>query len=293
MPSFSSADRIGLDYHILDASNNRISYLTSSSFANAPFTKVILSNNELNSSTTSIPDNAFNGDEKSIFELDLSSNHLTSLPLALTHLSNITMLDVTDNPIAYSTDFTYRAMKAMGDSMRDFRFGSQQLEEWPKTLNHFQQLQKLEVDGISSRLQVVPPEGFRGFETTLLELNIHHTSLIGVPIGISKLRNLQTLHFDDNPYVKNRGVLVQSFPIFGTSHKLRELTLNNDGLTKFPEVIKYLRGLQSLSLDENILDFVSDANLLGNITINSLTLRNCKLSRVPGALSDLQLPNYP
>ena len=180
------------------------------------------------------------------------------------------------------------SMKALGDTLHDFSFGSRQLDEWPKTLNHFQELQKLTVDGLSNRIRVVPPEGFHGFETTIFELTIKNTDLIAVPIGISKLRNLKILHFDNNPYVSDRGVLVQSFPIIAGHHRLQELSLNYDGLTKFPAVIKYLRNLTKLSLDGNALDFISDTTLEGNITVTELTLKDCSLGRIPGALSDLR-----
>ncbi|XP_062601062.1 leucine-rich repeat and death domain-containing protein 1-like [Saccostrea cucullata] len=282
IPSFS-ASNVAAEYDVLDLRQNSITSLNNGSFTNAPFKTVYLSNNGLNDSLIST--GAFEGLKDSVTYLDLSHNSLHHLPAALKDLNKIEDLDVSHNPMLSSRDFKDDVMKAMGDTITSFTFGSDQLFGWPTTLNHFVQLQRLHVDEMGRFMKVLPPEAFHGFETTLLHLTIEHTHLVAVPIGISRLRNLEELHFDDNPEVTDRGVLIQSFPL--SSHKLRTVSLNADGLTKFPPVLKYLRGLSNLSLDRNVLDFLSDASISGNVTVVNLTLIDCGLDRIPGALADL------
>lgn len=286
VPSFAGVN-VAADYDVLDLSENSITSLNNRSFANAPFKTVYLSNNGLNDSGISV--GAFDGLKDSVTHLDLSHNNIRHLPTALKELSKIEDLDVSHNPMRYTNDFKDEVMKALGDTITSFTFGSSQLLSWPTTLNHFVQLQSLHVAEMGRFIKVLPPESFHGFETTLLYLKMENTKLVAVPLGISRLRNLQELHFDDNPQVTDRGILIQSFPI--RSQKLRTVSLNGDGLTKFPPVLKYLRALKNLSLDRNILDFLSDASISGNVTVSNLSLIDCGLDRIPGALADLDYLN--
>jgi leucine-rich repeat protein SHOC2 len=274
---------VAAEYDVLDLRGNSITSLNNRSFANGPFKTVYLSNNGLNDSGISV--GAFDGLKESVTFLDLSHNNIRHLPTALKQLDKIEELDVSHNPMRSTADFKDDVMRAMGDTITSFTFGSNQLLSWPTTLNHFVQLQKLHVDQMGRFVKVLPPEPFHGFDTTLLYLKIENTNLVAVPLGISKLKNLQELHFDDNPQVMDRGVLIQSFPL--KSQKLRTVSLNGDGLTKFPPVLKYLRALDNLSLDRNILDFLSDASISGNVTVSNLSLIDCGLDRIPGALADL------
>ena len=285
IPDFSSLN-VATDYDVLDMRDNNLKSLDNSSFTNAPFKTVYLSRNMLDDRNISA--GAFGGLGNSVKYLDLSYNRIQNLPVALKQLDQIEDVDVSHNPMRLSKSFTTDIMRAMGDTILSFTFGNDNLFAWPESLNHFVQLQRLHVDQLGAYMQILEHEAFHGFETTLQYLKIENTNLIAVPIGISKLRNLQELHFDNNPQVSDRGVLIQSFPLVDGSPKLRVVSLDRDGLTKFPPVLKYLRALESLSLDGNALDFLSDASISGNVTASNLSLVDCSLDRIPGALSDLK-----
>eukprot|EP00105_Crassostrea_gigas_P027234 XP_011448489.1 PREDICTED: leucine-rich repeats and immunoglobulin-like domains protein 3 [Crassostrea gigas] len=284
MPDFSSLG-VASNYDTLDMRNNNLTTLDNASFVGAPFETVYLSHNNL--ADRFISAGAFEGLVDSVKILDLGFNNIQKLPTALKELNMVEELDVSHNPMRFSNSFPADIMRAMGDTITAFTFGNNQLVSWPESLNHFVQLQKLHVDQLGSFMQVLTPEAFHGFETTLLYLKIENTNLIAVPIGISKLKNLEELHFDDNPQITDKGVLIQSFPLKFEPPKLRIVSLDGDGLTKFPPVLKYLRALDKLSLDRNLLDFLSDASIEGNVTATELSLVNCGLDRIPGALSDL------
>ncbi|KAK3096219.1 hypothetical protein FSP39_024584 [Pinctada imbricata] len=281
VPSFPTNMVFYSTYQTLDLSNNNLTVLRNGDFNQAPFKKILLRNNHIRS----IDAHGFHGAANTLIELDLSNNELHYLPVALSELESIKKLDVSGNPIEYGHNFNESVMKSIGDTILEFSFGGSSLSSWPRSLKHFPLLQSLTLDGTSDRLTIVPPDGFHGFTTTILKLNIRNTKLIGVPLGISRLRNLRELHFDNNPYVGDRGILVQSFPT-GAASNLHTMSLNGDNLTKLPVVLRYLPSLRNLSMDNNPLHFIND-NEFGELrTINYLSMKNCSFPRIPAALSD-------
>ena len=281
LPNFPSDQNFYSTYSFLDVEGYNLTSIPNGALDNAYFKKITLKNNVI----SRIGNSAFHGEANHLVELDLSGNKLNALPLALSELAQITKLDISGNPILSDINFTDSVMRAIGDTMLDFSFGSRDLDVWPKSLRHFPLLQRLTLNGASNRLTIIPPDGFHGFETTLLFLNIRDTHLIAVPLGISKLQNMKELHFDNNPFVGDRGILVQSFPT-GASSKLQTMSLNGDSLTKFPVVLTYLPALRNLSMDDNPLFYVDD-NALGEIrTVRYLSIKNCSLNRIPAAMSD-------
>lgn len=265
---------------ILNLMRNDIHNLTTDIFKNVRVKIINLSGNKINK----IQSGAFNNVKDNLIELILKDNALTKLPEEISNLGKIQSLDVRGNPIE-DPNFTDSVMYQIGDSITDFKFGSAELDKWPQSLSHFQELNSLMLDTTSSNMQVIPAEAFHSFETTLTQMTIQNTELLVVPIGVSTLRNLKTFHFDHNHKVGDKGVLLQSF--VNQHSSLQTLSLIDDRLTKFPRVLRYLSSLKNLTMDQNTLAFVNDEaiGLLGNVKI--LSLKNCSLDRVPGALSNL------
>jgi hypothetical protein len=106
-------------------------------------------------------------------------------------LSKLKVLNVSNNFVGNTVlDMTESVMRALGDTITDFTFGSKMQRTWPVSVTtHLQDLHRLEVTGLHPSFTIIPSNAFHSFETTLFELSIHNTNLLVVPLGISNLRN--------------------------------------------------------------------------------------------------------
>lgn len=297
LPAFKSA----ASFRILKLGNNSFTSVPDNSFASLNVSEIDLSNNQI----VTIGLNAFAGVSSSLSKLNLAHNKLRTLPTAIGDLPKITELDVTWNPIPgytpgshhrHGTDgLTDSVMRNIGDSITIFKFGDPKMTSWPQSLDHLNQLKELTVAGIN--LPYWPAQCFHGFEQTLQSLTIEYAyNLEAVPLGISTLTHLKILHLDHLHVLHADGTQstfgddsMISAPFSSLAQTLEQLSLNYDGLTTFPEGIQDLQYLKKISLDGNDLQFVSDEaiKLLKNANVSSLSLKNCNLKRVPGAISDL------
>ncbi|KAK3586543.1 hypothetical protein CHS0354_022675 [Potamilus streckersoni] len=267
-------------YRVIDLRNNQITRLSKSDFNNINVSEILLDNNYI----SSIENDTFQNLRNDLRLLDLEHNQLTYLPPELGTLGKLEFLDLRENNIP-SIGFNDMIMRQMGDYMRKFYFGHMQLDEWPLSIRHFQQLRQLELyGGIMSQL---PVSAFQGFEWTITDLSIRNTKLISVPIALQDLHNVETFHFDDNTLVGDAGILAPAFA--GMVKSVKTLTLENDSLTDFPDILLTLQTVQSLSLARNKLEFVSDASVrkIASPNLTNLNLEECDLDRIPGALSQL------
>ena len=230
---------------------------------------------------------AFDGLDGSLHYLNLGSNELKVLPTAIAQLDELRHLDVTYNNIN-ETSFTESVLYAIGDKLTIFEFGSSALRDWPSTVRHLQALDLLNVTGGS--FFTLPPSAFHGFEGTLTTLSMQNTELIAVPLALSRLRYLNNLYFDHNHQIGDSGILIPSFGGSNLLSHLHYISLIDDSLRVFPTLLRFLPNVETLVLDSNRLVFVSDASVdvAVGTKISTLSLRNCSLSRVPGALSKLK-----
>ena len=260
--------------------HNRISYIPDNAFQNINVTSIHLDNNLI----SSIRSDAFTSVQTQLKELDLSGNRLRNIPHAIGKLDNLTLLDVSWNPIDCA-NYTDDVMKSLGDFITVFRFGDTSLTYWPTTIRHFQGIQELSFYG--GQMQNLPTTAFTGFERTLHKLLIKGTGLIETPIALQDLHNISELHFDDNVRVGDAGILIPAF--VGMTNSLHTLSLENNSMTVFPRVLITLHQVHNLSLARNDLQFISDrsVSVVGNNNITTLNLQFCNLNRIPGALSKL------
>ncbi|XP_061194230.1 leucine-rich repeat-containing protein 40-like [Saccostrea echinata] len=265
-------------YHRLDLSNNSIGTLHSHAFRGLNQLRDLdLSDNHL----TTIDRHAF-ADIANITRLSIASNQLTSLPDALNDLSNLEALDVTDNPIPPDTHIGFKndIMRHLGGKLKEFHFGDDIITTWPQSTNHLQALEILDLNG--GNIGYIPPFFTDGFRSRLRSLTIRNTRLPTTPI-LTGLRSLKELHLDNNPF-HDYGVLENSFTGLDA---LETLSLNSDLLTKFPPILQHLPNLVSVALDGNSFYYISDnaITLIHGTNITELSLRDCNLDRVPGALT--------
>lgn len=254
--------------------------LNSNSFTNWNLTDVRLENCNLTDS--SFNPNTFNSLADELRTLSLPNNGITKLPTALSKLTRLISLDVSDNPID-DQHFDENIMRDIGDTLQNFTFGGSALHKWPVALKHLPNLQELILT--SGDISILPPRAFHGFEGTLYRLTIAHTNLRSVPLAIARLRYLQELHFDHNTNVGDYGVRIPI--ISGLLPYLYQMSLKDDNITEFPEVLKSFQKLSVLNMDENDLKFVSDKSASAVTHISDLSLKNSGITRVPGAIQDI------
>ncbi|KAJ8309807.1 hypothetical protein KUTeg_011672 [Tegillarca granosa] len=266
------------NYDKLDLSNNFLTVIGPDAFAPFGVKEILLSHNNI----THIENYAFRGLENKVEKLDISNNKLTVLPDALSHLNTLSTLDVSGNPIPAS-GFTEQIMRAIGNTLTKFVFGHPTvLTKWPSSTSHFPRLTDLELNG--AYIFYLPQNSFHSFERTLTNLTIKNTQMSTVPLGLSRLPRLTEFHFDHNLNAGDDGIIEQSF--VGLS-RLRILSLRDNGLNRFPFVLKPLVELNDLSLDDNKLLVISDeaVKYINNSRIQNLRLVNCSLDRIPGAIT--------
>lgn len=291
------------NFHMLKLGNNSLTSIPNNVFSTLNISEIDLSNNRI----STIGLTAFTGIRSSLQTLTLAHNSLTSLQPAFSVLAHLTTLDVSWNPIpgftpshsshhrGHGTDgLTDSVMKGFGSTLTSFKFGHPSMTSWPKSIDHLNQLNELTVTGVN--IPYWPATCFHGFKHTLQSLVIEYVSLDAIPLGISTLTGLKSLHLDHLDVPKPNGSPSKfgddsmiSAPFSSLFQTLEELSLDYDGLTTFPEGIQQLKKLRSLSLNGNDLEFVSDEaiTILKNANVSRLSLRNCSLKRVPGAISDI------
>lgn len=262
--------------------------LHTNSFNKWILTEVVLDNCNLTDSSFS--NDTFNGLENVLRTVSLANNNITRLPNALSKFAKLEHLDVSGNPINEHS-FGEDILRDIGDHLLTFSFGTaiggKELTKWPTTLKHLQRLQELTLT--AGNINIISSRAFHGYEGTLLRLTIAHTNLRSMPLAISRLRFLQELHFDHNTNVGDYGVrvpLLRGFLLY-----LNELSLKDDNITTFPEVLKSFDRLEIVNLDENNMKFVSDKSANAVTQISSLSLQNSGITRVPGAIQDITLLN--
>ncbi|KAL3848484.1 hypothetical protein ACJMK2_019337 [Sinanodonta woodiana] len=283
IPTFVPSDKY---IQTLRLYNSGLIDITNSSFFGMKVSDILLNNNSI----SLVHHGAFNGVEILINAVNLSFNALTTIPTAIGTLTRIQTLDISINPIgqsAFDSEEGEEVLRRIGDTLYEFSFGDNALHEWPRTLRHLVVLKTLHV--LSGSFKTLPPSAFYGFEGTLLNLRIENTKLIAIPVALSRLIYLGRLNFDHNHFIGDAGILVPAFSRTILTH-LKELTLKDNSLTVFPNILKYLGGVSKLILDGNRLDVIGDNSIevIAASNVTDLSLRNCSLNRVPGAISRMK-----
>ncbi|KAK3094488.1 hypothetical protein FSP39_002379 [Pinctada imbricata] len=274
-PTFSSA----VHYQQVIVIDSNLRSLGPNAFPSLNTSKLVLHNCSLQS----IDNHAFRNLAQDLKSLVMSKNHLVILPDALKDLSKLEELDISDNNIP-DDQFNEDVLRTLGYTLKKLTFGSSpEIANWPHILRHLTVLQELNVT--RADIEFLPETAFQGFEGTLLKLTIKHTLLRSVPLAVARLKYLEAFNFDDNLYVGDYGVNVPI--ISGIMPYLTNISLTDDSLTTFPEVLKAFQKLKAVEMSLNDLKFVSDIAADAVKQVKYLSLRNSNITRVPAALDDI------
>lgn len=254
--------------------------LPNNTFEHLTVTRLSLANNRLENSDFEF--NTFSG--LTVKDVDLSNNRLLKIPEAVINVKNIKGLSVSGNGIENFHSQT-EIMKKIGDTLVRFSFGDDNFDsKWPTELKYFPRLEELNVT--RGEFGLMPIDAFYGFERTLKKLWIEHTRLQSVPLAFGRLNYLTELHFNHNQRVGDYGMNVPL--VRGILKHIGLITLLDDNITTFPQILGKFDNLTKLDMGENMLKFVSDQSANSIKLVTSLSLRNASISRIPGALQDMR-----
>ncbi|OWF49113.1 chondroadherin-like [Mizuhopecten yessoensis] len=254
--------------------------LPNNTFNRLTLSRLSLANNRLFNHDFEL--NTFAG--LTVQDLDLSNNMLTKIPEAVTNVANIRGLSVSGNPIENFRNED-RIMKKIGDTLLRFSFGDDDFDpNWPTELKHFPRLEELNVT--RGGFSLMPIWAFYGFERTLKKLLIENTNLKSVPLAFGRLNYMTELRFDHNQEVGDFGMNVPL--VHGILTHIGLITLKDDNITTFPQILGKFDNLTKLEMGQNALKFVSDQSANAIKRVTSLSLRNSSISRIPGALQDMK-----
>jgi len=183
-----------------------------------------------------------------LVHLDVSNNHLATLPPDLVKLRHLRVLEARNNLLDdASLPKDFRSMRA---SLRIVNLAGNEFETLPPQLCQLNRLKSLFLGGNKIRRIPVEVEGLRSLETLYLGGN----RLEHVPATLGRLSHLRALSLCNNR-------LVSIPPTLANLKRLKSLSLHGNRLTTLPQEIVNV-DLRELSLRDNPLvnRFVSDLN---------------------------------
>ncbi|OWF49117.1 chondroadherin-like isoform X2 [Mizuhopecten yessoensis] len=267
-----------VELDILTITNSHGLVIRNNTFQSLTVDRLTITHSKLRN--TDFEENAFGG--LLVNDLDLSHNFLAEIPKAVRHITALKGLDVSFNGISGFEDANHiETMKQIGNTLVRFAFGSTpDIDTWPTTLKHFPRLEELNCTGADFSL--MPINSFYGFENTLRKLNISNTYLYSVPLAVGRLNYLTELSLNHNHLIGDFGMNV---PIVSTylTH-LSKISLDDDNITMFPNILGVFRSLTEISMNGNNLKFVSEESAKSIHKITHLSLRNSGITRIPGTL---------
>ncbi|XP_060569099.1 leucine-rich repeat protein soc-2 homolog [Ruditapes philippinarum] len=248
------------------------------SFFNASDVYLTLSNNNIRL----IENDAFNGIENVITDLNLYSNNLMTIPFAISKLVNLKTLKIQKNPLR-SLDSS--VMAHIGQSLTYFSLDLNHFTKMPRELRYLRVLQSLTINHIPfSHMDV---NAFQGVNHTLKTLYLEYSKLEKMPLSICRLSNLSLLSFTYDSYLKEN----KSSILMSCGCKLPSVTrlyLHSNSLHTFPDIFALFPSLTLLHMLGNNLQYIDYEKIPNNSNLTNLLLTNNLFDRVPYALNRLK-----
>ncbi|MHA1340890.1 MAG: leucine-rich repeat domain-containing protein [Promethearchaeota archaeon] len=235
------------------------------------------------------------GNLKELYELDLEGSIFPEIPLAITKLKSLEILNLKYNNIIHANKDTYEFLNKWLNwkQLTDLNpYDSFYLSLLLKELEFNEEFSGYSVESKriteifikNSNINFLPRT--IGIFTELKELDLYNNNLSSLPESIGNLKSLTELNLSSN----NLSSLPNSI---GNLKSLTELNLSSNNLSSLPNSIGNLTNLKELDLQFNRLS--SFPNSIGNLTnLKELDLQFNKISSLPesiGALKNLTCLN--
>jgi leucine-rich repeat protein SHOC2 len=174
--------------------------------------------------------------------LDLSRNHLTTLPESIGDLSNLTSLNLSCNQLTSLPE-------TIGNlcSLTSLNLRANQITSLPESIGNLSNLISLDLG--CNQLSTLPES--IGNLINLSELDLGHNLLVSLPDNIRKLINLKYLDVQNNSQSED---LLKNI---SESTKLTKVKINRNQLNSLPRNIMNFTELSLIDIDDNPLKDLS------------------------------------
>lgn len=232
-----------------------------------------------------VPDNAFQGLERSLWELILESNQLIEVPTrALRYLIKLRILDLTGNDISVIERDSFRGLQ---NSLENLILADNSISRIP--IDAFHGLPNLvSLDLSSNNLRVITPDVFREQMNSLVRVNFADNLLKDIPyVPLSMLRSLRHVDVSSNRIADFQ--MDGEKPSGDVKLALDELHLEHNEINVIqPGSFQHFLTVNKTFLDFNPIHLVSD-NAFQSARIRELYIRHCRLDFIePLAFSGLE-----
>ncbi|XP_015178176.1 PREDICTED: chaoptin-like isoform X2 [Polistes dominula] len=177
---------------MLQLENNGLMFLQPQFLINTGLYKLQIKHNPL----ADIPDEAFLGLERSLWELELPYNRLFKVPSkSFRHLQKLRLLDLTGNKISHIAPENWRGLE---DSLQILRLGRNSIDKLPA--DAFAGLSSLEIlDLRENTLKEIDASVFRDGMAKLTHLYLNDNQLVYIPYAqLSSLKRMKVLDLSYN-----------------------------------------------------------------------------------------------
>ncbi|XP_068248424.1 chaoptin-like [Palaemon carinicauda] len=178
--------------HTLTLRSNNLLCLDEYTFHNTGMWRLEIRHNQFQE----VPEKAFSGIERSLWELDLQFNELTRLPRdALRRLRKLTLLDLTGNHIS---DITKDDFEGYDKSLQTLVLAENSLTMLPEGI--FRSLESLRTLNLrGNNIHDINTRAFQGSSNHLAHINLGNNLLSDIPFeAMSEVKGLQTLNLARN-----------------------------------------------------------------------------------------------
>ncbi|XP_055678153.1 chaoptin-like [Lutzomyia longipalpis] len=234
---------------------------------------------------TEIPDDAFTGLERSLWELHLTNNHLADVPSrAIRNLQKLRTLDLSMNQISYVDHESWRGLE---DSLEQLILSENSIAHLPMdSFSGLPFLHTLDLSG--NNLREIDPNVFRDGMDKLTRVLLSNNLLTSIPYGqVSTLRSLRVLDLSHNQISTMN--LAENEYSAGIRLSLDALHLEYNTFEMLQTgSFQFFDVVNQTFLDGNPLQFIND-DAFRQAKIRELYIRHCHLDFIsPGAFGGLE-----
>lgn len=235
-----------------------------------------------------VPDNAFQGLERSLWELILKSIRIVQFPTkALRYLQKLRHLDLSGNDIDEIERDSFRGLQ---NSLENLILADNSIVHIP--IDAFHGLPHLNtLDLSSNNLHEITPDVFREQMNSLVKVNFADNLLKEIPyLPLSNLKALRHLDLSSNRITGFQlEVLDQPQQKFNIKLSLDQLHLEHNEINVIqPGSFQYFLVVNQTFLDFNPIHIISD-NAFQSARIRELYIRHCRLDFIePSAFAGLE-----
>ncbi|XP_052233563.1 leucine-rich repeat protein soc-2 homolog [Dreissena polymorpha] len=261
--------------------NNILSVLKNNAFSSLQgHVKSMLDMDISHNNISVMEDTCFKGLEDKIFMLDLESNNLHAIPMAITSLNRLSELSLSFNPIHV---LDQNILSILGHTLSTFKLTLEQFQRWPNGFRYLFVLKSLFISKYNST-SIKNSDFHYMANMHLRTLAISNSPLEEFPVGICDINELTHLDISKNSFTDRTK---EFFDVCHTPQRnLIFLFMQSNHFGVFPDIGKTFPAIRILDFSDNNLNYIS-GELTPMPALETLYLSSNNLVHFPSALSTL------